>query len=98
MIPSSSSSWPISRLPVRADGVDLIHEDDARAVLLGLLEQITHARGADTHEHLHEVRARDREERDAGLTGHGASEERLACSRRAVQQHSGGYARAERLE
>jgi hypothetical protein len=28
---------------VASDGVDLVHEDDAGAVLLGLLEQVTHA-------------------------------------------------------
>src|SRR6202034_4317434 len=44
------------------DGVDLVHEDDAGAVLLGLLEEVTHARGADADEHLDEVRARDRKE------------------------------------
>ena len=52
---------------VAPDGVDLVHEDDARAVLLGLLEQIPHARGANADEHLHEVRAGDREERHARL-------------------------------
>ncbi len=48
-----------------ADGVDLVDEDDARAVLLGLLEQVTHPGGADADEHLDEVRTGDREERHA---------------------------------
>ena len=43
---------------VAADGVDLVHEDDAGRVLLGLLEQVAHARGAHADEHLDEVRAR----------------------------------------
>ena len=68
---------------VAADGVDLVHEDDARAVLLGLLEEVAHARGADADEHLDEVRARDREERHAGLAGDGAREQRLAGAREA---------------
>ena len=38
-------------------GVDLVHEDDAGRVLLGLLEEVTDAAGADTDEHLDEVRA-----------------------------------------
>src|ERR687893_786452 len=78
--------------------VDLVHEDDAGGVLLGLLEQVAHARGADADEHLNEVRAGDREERHAGLTGHGAREQRLARARRAVEQHALRDAGAERLE
>ncbi len=83
---------------VAPDGVDLVHEDDAGRVLLGLLEQVAHARGADADEHLDEVRARDREERHAGLAGDRARQQRLAGARRPVQQHPGRDARAERLE
>ena len=83
---------------VPADGVDLVHEDDARRVLLGLLEQVAHAGGADADEHLDEVGARDREERHAGLAGDRAGEQRLAGARRPVQEHALGDARAERLE
>jgi hypothetical protein len=68
---------------VAADGVDLVHEDDAGAVLLGLLEQVAHAGGADADEHLDEVRAGDREERHARLAGDGAGEQRLAGAREA---------------
>ena len=81
-----------------ADGVDLVHEDDARRVLLGLLEQVAHAAGADAHEHLDEVRAGDREERHAGLAGDGPRQQRLAGARRAEQQHALGDARAQGLE
>ena len=81
-----------------ADGVDLVHEDDARRVLLGLLEEVAHARGADADEHLDEVGAGDREERHAGLAGDRACEQRLAGARRPVQQHALGDARTERLE
>ena len=68
------------------------------AVLLGLLEQVTHARGAHAHEHLDEVGAGDREERHARLARDGAREQRLARARRPVEQHSLGDARSERLE
>src|SRR5215469_5057521 len=40
-----------------ADRVDFVDEDDARRVLLGLLEHVTHARGTDADEHLDEVGA-----------------------------------------
>ena len=66
-----------------ADGVDLVHEDDRRGRRLGLLEQVADAAGADAHEHLDEVRARDREEGHARLAGHRAGQQRLAGARRA---------------
>ena len=87
-----------TRAAVSTDGVDLVHEDDAGGGLLRLLEEVAHARGADADEHLDEVGARDGEERHAGLAGDRAREQRLARSRRPVQQHALGDARAERLE
>ena len=83
---------------VAADGVDLVHEDDAGRVLLGLLEEVAHAAGADADEHLDEVGAGDREEGHAGLAGHRAGEQRLAGAGRAVEQDALGDAGAERLE
>ena len=56
-----------------ADGVDLVDEDDARRVALGLIEQVAHAAGADADEHLDELRARDAEEGHARLAGDGAA-------------------------
>ncbi len=73
-----------------ANSVDLVDEDDARAVGLGLLEHVAHPGGADTDEHLYEVRARDREERDPGLARDGAGQQGLTGSRWAVQQHTLG--------
>src|SRR6185312_9114138 len=81
-----------------SDGVDLVHEDDAGRVLLGLLEQVTHARGADADEHLDEVGAGDREERHARLARDSAREQRLAGAWRSVQEHALRDARAQRLE
>ena len=60
------------------DGVELVDEDDGRRGVLGLLEQVAHARGADAHDRLDELRRRDREERHAGLAGHGLGQQRLA--------------------
>src|SRR6187431_1658648 len=81
-----------------ADRVDLVDEDDAGRVLLALLEQVADARGADADEHLDEVRARNREERDVGLAGDGAGEQRLAGAGRAHEQHALGDAATELLE
>ena len=55
-----------------ADRVDFVDEDDARRVLLGLLEHVAHAAGAHAHEHLDEVRSRNREERHVRFTRDGA--------------------------
>jgi hypothetical protein len=49
-----------------ADRVDFVDEDDARRVLLALLEEVTDARRADADEHLDEIRSADREERHVG--------------------------------
>ena len=87
---------PGAALP--ADRVDLVDEDDARAVALGLLEQVAHAAGADADEHLDELGAGDGEERHARLAGDRPGEERLAGARRADQQHAARDAGAERVE
>jgi hypothetical protein len=54
--------------------VDLVHEDDTRRMLLRVGEQVSHARRANTDEHLDELGAGDGEERDAGLTRCGLGE------------------------
>ena len=81
-----------------ADRVDLVHEHDARAVALGLVEQVAHAAGADAHEHLDELGAGDAEERHARLAGDGARHQGLAGARRPDEQHAARDARAERVE
>ncbi len=81
-----------------AHGVDLVDEDDAGAVALGLVEEVAHAAGADAHEHLHELRAGDAEEGHAGLAGDGPGQQRLAGARRADEEHATRDARAQRVE
>ena len=81
-----------------ADRVDLVDEDDARRVALGLVEQVADAAGADADEHLDELGAGDAEERHAGLTGDGAGHQRLAGAGRPDEQHAARDARAERVE
>src|SRR6202011_6128207 len=80
-----------------ADRVDLVDEDDAGRVLLRLLEHVAHARRADTDEHLDEVGAGDREERDIGFAGDGARQQRLAGAGRADEEHAARDAPAEPL-
>src|SRR5437868_5789493 len=84
---SDSKSAP-ENPAVPPDGVDLVDEDDARRVLLALLEQVAHAARAHADEHLDEVRARDGEERHARLAGDGARQQRLARARRPHHQHA----------
>src|SRR5215208_2324818 len=91
-----SASQTSAALP--AYGVDLVHENDAGRVLLGLLEEISHPRSTDADEHLDEVRAGDGEEGYTGLAGDGASKERLARPWRPDQERALGYTSAELLE
>ena len=71
-----------------ADRVDLVDEHDGRGDLLGLVEQITHARRADADIEFDKVRARDGQKLHAGLARDRAGHERLAGTRRADEQHA----------
>ena len=80
----------------RADGVELVDEDDRRRVLARLVEQAPDARGAEAGEHLDERRRRLREELGARLVRDGLRQQRLAGAGRAVQQDALRDLRAER--
>src|SRR5204862_7342297 len=80
-----------------ADRVDLVHEDDARRVALGLVEQVADSARADAYEHLDELRAGDAEERHARLAGDRPRHQRLARARRADEEHAARDPRAERV-
>ncbi len=77
------------------DRVELVDEDDRRRGLLGLREQVAHARGADADDRLDELRGGDREERRVRLPGDGAREQRLAGAGGAREQHAVGHAPAQ---
>ncbi len=81
-----------------ADCVDFVDEDDAGGVLLGLLEHVAHARGADADEHLDEVGAGNGEERHPGLARNGLGQQGLAGAGRADHQHAAGNLAAQLLE
>src|SRR5205823_2310076 len=83
---------------LRADGIQLVDEDDRRRVLAGLLEQLPDPSGAEPGEHLDECRRALREEFRARLACDRLREQRLAGARRAVEQNPLRYARPESAE
>ena len=80
-----------------AHSIDFIDEDDGGGVLLGLIEQVTHTGGTETHEHFDEVGAGHRVERHAGLACDGSGQQRLTGAGRTVQQHATRNTSAQRL-
>mmetsp|Transcript_24503 Transcript_24503/g.46451 ORF Transcript_24503/g.46451 Transcript_24503/m.46451 type:complete len:207 (+) Transcript_24503:1084-1704(+) len=56
LVVATSKSLPPTRAP---DGVNLVDEDDGRALGARLREQVAHARRPYAHKHLHEVRPGD---------------------------------------
>src|ERR1700751_2057399 len=53
-----------------ADSVKFVDEYDAGRMLLGLLEQIAHTRGAYSHKHCDEIATADRKKRHFRLAGY----------------------------
>ena len=94
LVVSAADPTHVSRARA-ADRVELVDEDDRRRRLLGLLEQIANARRADADDRLDELRGRDREEGGLRLAGDRAGQQRLAGSRRPIEQHAARDARAE---
>ena len=78
-----------------AHGINLIDEDYAGSLLLGLTEEVANTAGADTHEHLHEIRAGHGEERHVGLACNGFGQQGLTRSRRAYEQGALGNLTSE---
>src|ERR1700739_917486 len=87
-----------ARAAVTSNSVNFIDKDDAGRILLALLEKVAHAARADAHEHLDEIRARNREERNICLAGDCPRQQGLTGSRRSNQQYAFGNAAAELLE
>mmetsp|Transcript_39127 Transcript_39127/g.61569 ORF Transcript_39127/g.61569 Transcript_39127/m.61569 type:complete len:482 (+) Transcript_39127:648-2093(+) len=61
-----------------ADGVDLIDEDDAGRLLLGLLEDITDPGGTNAHKQLNKLGGRRLDKRHTGLAGQGLGHQGLS--------------------
>src|ERR1019366_7525195 len=87
-----------ARTALTADRVDLVDEDDAGRVLLGLVEEFREAARTDADEHLDDLRAADAEERNTRLAGHRLAEQRLAGARRPDQEDALGDAGSDRDE
>ena len=87
-----------TRSPMPSHGIDLVNEDDTRSVGLTLLEQVTHPRGADTHEHLDEIRTGHGEERTGCLTCHRPCQQRLPGSGSPDEQNAFGKPASQTLE
>ena len=88
-------------MPVTAmtpDSVDFINEDKAGRIFFTLFEHVAHAAGANAHEHLHEIGARDGEEWHVRLAGDRAGGQRLAGAGGANEQHAPRNAPAEPLK
>src|SRR5208283_4589816 len=60
--------------------VQLVHENDAWSVILGLAEKIADTRCPNANKHLDELRTAHAEERHSGLSRYGARKQSLASS------------------
>ncbi len=82
----------------RADGVELVDEDDRGRVLARLLEELADTRGAEAGEHLDERRGALRVEVRARRARDGLRQQRLPGARRPVEEDPARHASAETLE
>src|SRR5262249_23529025 len=76
------------RAPLARHRVELVDEDDARRVLLCVLEQVAHPRRADTDEQLDEVRARRGKQGHLGLAGQRPGQQGLSKTWSTLQEHA----------
>ena len=72
------------------DGINLVDKNDARRLLFGLLEQVTHTTGANANKHFYEIGSAQREERHLGFAGNRLGKQGFSRPRRATQQHTLG--------
>ena len=78
-----------------ADRIDLIDEDDAGRILLGLVKEVADTARTDADEHLDELGAADGKERHAGFSGGRLRNVCLTCTGAAYQQNALGDPGAE---
>src|SRR5207302_7357832 len=87
-----------ARSALPSDCVDFIYKDDARGVLLALLEQIANARGTHADEHFDEIRSADREERNIGFARDCPREKCFPGTRGTEEQYASRNPSAKLLE
>ena len=80
-----------------SESVELVDEDDAGGLRLGLLEHVADAGSPDSDEHLHEVTAGEPKKRDTRLPRDRLGEKCLAGARGADEKHALGDVAAEDL-
>src|SRR5690554_4701788 len=83
---------------VATNSIDLVDEDDAGALFLGLLEHVANPGGTHAHKHFHEVGTGDGEERHLGFTGNGLGEQGFTSTWRANHQDTLGNPATQSLE
>ena len=83
--------------PLAPDGVQFVDENDARGLLLGLLEQVADPCRSHAHEHLHEIAAAQRKERNLGFAGDRAGEQRFPRTGQSHEQDALGNPRARAI-
>mmetsp|Transcript_33772 Transcript_33772/g.95567 ORF Transcript_33772/g.95567 Transcript_33772/m.95567 type:complete len:313 (-) Transcript_33772:864-1802(-) len=71
-----------------AQGVDLVHKDDARCVDTRTLEKVAHAGGSHTHNNLHKLAATHLVEWHLALACDGLCHQCFAGARTTLQQHT----------
>ena len=66
--------------PLRADGVELVDEDDGRRLLARQCERVSHQLRSVADEHLHELGRGQLRKHRIGLGGTRSRHQRLACT------------------
>ena len=70
------------------NGIQFVDEDDARRMLLGILEHVAHPRRTDADKHFDEIGTGNREERHFRFTGNRFGQQGLTRTRIADEQHA----------
>mmetsp|Transcript_3420 Transcript_3420/g.5643 ORF Transcript_3420/g.5643 Transcript_3420/m.5643 type:complete len:320 (+) Transcript_3420:2563-3522(+) len=73
-----------------SNGINLIDENNARSILLGLGENITDTGSTHSNKHLNELGTGDGDEGNSSLTSDGLGKKSLTCSGRTIQDNSSG--------
>mmetsp|Transcript_75506 Transcript_75506/g.161761 ORF Transcript_75506/g.161761 Transcript_75506/m.161761 type:complete len:274 (+) Transcript_75506:100-921(+) len=86
------------REPLTSDGIDLVHENDARLVLLGVAEHLADDARALSDVLVDDGRSDDLEEVGGHIVGHGPGQQGLAGARGSVEEHALGRLDSNALE